>query len=88
MSEESIPCGDEVMCDFCCEDFTNSDAIGGFLFGSYALCPECARKHLPDIIQNGESRRIKEHCPPDLSFADWVRRLRYRTGDDQIIIRT
>lgn len=34
-------CGDMVLCDYCDEDYTNSEEEGGFLFGSYAICPKC-----------------------------------------------
>lgn len=85
---EEFPVGDEVLCDFCCKDWTDSNVSGGFLFQSKAVCPQCALRTLPSIQAYGEEGFIREHCPPDLSFADWVRKLRYRTGHDKIIIRS
>lgn len=83
---EIIEVGDEVACDFCGKDWTDSNVSGGFLFDSKAVCPECAPRSLESIKGYHEERFIRGYCPPDLSFADWVRRLRY--GNDKVIIRT
>lgn len=80
--------GDSVKCDCCDKEFTDSDVSGGFLFSGYAYCPECAVSHLPRIRGYNEECFITEHCPQDLSFADWVRKIRYRTGLTQVIITT
>lgn len=77
--------GDCVCCDICNDDYTSSTASGGFLFGSYAYCPKCAEAHIKGIRGHGEEKYIKEWCPPGLSYADWVRRIRYQTGSTQII---
>lgn len=88
MTREIFEVGDVVECDFCSEDWTDRDESGGFLFGGYAVCPDCAKKRMPEILKHGEVSHIKAYCPPDLSFADWVRRLRYATGNDKVIITT
>lgn len=68
MSTEIFEVGDEVQCDVCNKDWTNSDVSGGFMFGSYAYCPECAVSHMPSIRGYGEESHIRERCPPGLSF--------------------
>lgn len=59
-----------VKCDSCNKDYTNSKEKGGIVVldtevGGMAVCPKCA----PRFPEN----KIKYKCPPDLSFADWVR---------------
>jgi len=58
------------------------------MFDSYAVCPECAVKKMDSIRSYGEESHIKERCPPDLSYADWVRRMRWSSGNDKVIITT
>lgn len=82
----AIPVGDEVVCDVCNDDYTASEARGGFLFGSYAYCPKCAVKSMPSIRKYNEEGHIHEYCPLDMSFADWVRDYRKRTGQNYIRI--
>lgn len=38
---EPIDIGDLVVCDSCCEDFTDSEEVGGLLFAGWAICPRC-----------------------------------------------
>lgn len=76
--------GDQVNCDVCNADYTDRTDSGGFLFGSYAYCPECAKKYEARIGYFHETAMILEYCPPDMSFADWCRRLRYKMGLTQI----
>lgn len=78
--------GDSVFCDRCGTDYTKSDESGGFLFGSYAYCPKCAEKSLPQIRRCGEEHFIKDRCPEGTSFADWCRRL--RGGNNPVVITT
>ncbi len=68
--------GDTVLCDLCNKDYTNSDESGGFLFQSKAVCPECAPRFLAGVKKYGEEMFIKGYCPPDMSFADWIRSIR------------
>ena len=69
----TIDPGHHVVCDICNEDFTDSDVSGGFLFGSNAVCPNCADAFLEDVRKYNEEWAIRGRCPPDKSFADWVR---------------
>ena len=65
-----IDIGNTVLCDLCNDDYTDSDAEGGLLVGSYVVCPQCA----PDIDDTGDEPIIK--CPAGMRFRDWVLRLR------------
>jgi len=78
----SIDIGDTVVCDICNGDFTHSDRTGGFLLGSYAYCPDCAIKALPDLEKSGEDKYIISFCLPSISFKDFV--LRARDGNNKI----
>lgn len=81
-----IDLGRTVLCDFCDADLSADPRSGGFLFGSYAIGPCCAAKHLARIKGYGEEGHIKAHCPPGMSFADWVRQLRDEMGSHSIRI--
>jgi len=74
--------GDVAICDTCGKDWTNNDQSGGFLFGSYAVCPDCAPKILENVDKYNERHAIKEFCPPNLSYWQWV--LKLRGGDNTI----
>lgn len=76
--------GHTVICDACNEDYTGKPDVGGFLFGSYAYCPKCAKRALPTIKFYKEERFIKAYCPEDKSFAVWVVEL--RAGDNRFLI--
>jgi hypothetical protein len=83
LSERDI--GDSVVCDYCSKEYRGDGASGGFLFGSYAVCPDCAPGSLLSIQAYGEERFIKARCPPEMSFHDWVMAL--RDGNNKITIR-
>ncbi len=75
--------GDQVFCDMACgKEYTNSDAKGGFLFGSKAVCPECAKEAYSRIVGYGEEKFIKAWCPEDMSFREFV--LKIRNGNNTI----
>lgn len=83
---ESRDIGDMVLCDVCNKEYPASDGTsGGFLFGSYAYCPECAARHAKGIFECGEGR-ISEYCPKNMSYHDWVMGL--RGGDNTIRVIT
>jgi hypothetical protein len=46
MTEVSMPVGNIVICDACNTDYTNSNATGGMIFCSWAICPVCEPKWL------------------------------------------
>lgn len=79
--------GTRVECDVCSQEFLPGDKrSGGFLFGSYAYCPDCAVRSVERIRSYNEERYIKAHCPPGMSFYDWCWQL--RQGDNTIKITT
>lgn len=63
----------EVICDVCGKRWTDSDVSGGFLFGSYGYCPDCAEEGLKNIEKYNEQHLIKGFCPPEMSHANWIR---------------
>lgn len=67
--------GHDVICDICSKDWSDSDKSGGFLFGSYGYCPDCAEEGLKNIKRYNEERYIKGYCPADMSHADWIRNI-------------
>jgi len=69
----TIDIGDNVVCDLCNVDYTNSKESGGFYFSGKAVCPKCAPEFLKNIQKYREEKYIKGTCPKDKSFADWVR---------------
>lgn len=68
--------GNDVICDICGDDYTNSEESGGYIFSSYAYCPGCADRGMKSIKKHNEEKYIKATCPPDMSFADWIRSIR------------
>ena len=68
-----IDVGDKVYCDLCGEDKSESDSSGGFLFQSKAVCPDCAPHFEVSINDYSEQHLIRGRCPPEKSFANWVR---------------
>ena len=69
--------GRTVVCDFCDEDYTDSDATGGLLMGSKALCAKCVDRYSQDLAQDADEGRVA-FALPELgeTFADFVRRVR------------
>ena len=57
------------------EGLDRSPEPGGFLFGSYAYCPDCAVQGPRTIKAYKEEYRIVGMCGEE-SFADFVRRMR------------
>ncbi len=68
--------GADVVCDWCSEDFTDSNAEGGFIFESKATCPGCATGMIEKIEGHSEQRFIRARCPSGVSFANFVREYR------------
>lgn len=76
MNVITIDCGGTVLCDFCNKDYTESDESGGFIFGSNAVCPDCADKTMVDIKKYNEEKYIRSKCPEGTSFSNFVRSIR------------
>lgn len=83
---ETIDIGEDVMCDWCGDDYTNSEESGGITFGSKACCPACEGKVEASAINYGETHLLGERCPEGMSFKNWV--LKLRGGDNTIRIVT
>lgn len=73
---EKVPVGRDVVCDVCDEDWTDRPESGGFVFGSYGTCPDCAPESMARIRHFREERFIRATCPEGKSFADFIRELR------------
>lgn len=87
-SVKRVELGDRVECDVCSTLFTDDNGpSGGFLFGSYAYCPDCAKLREPIIHQRNEGHYIKARCPACKSFRRWVLD-DLRKGDNSIAIYT
>lgn len=80
MARHEIDIGDIVVCDFCNDDYTNSDSPGGALIGSYSICPKCAEK----AQKSEDFEGFDAVCPSGMTFKQWV--LEMRGGDNRIII--
>ena len=84
MKNYSIDIGNTVLCDFCDKDYSDSDAIGGLLFESKAVCPECERKTRESIKNYNEEHFIRAEPKPGETFRDFV--LRIRNGNNTISV--
>lgn len=73
MTIEVFDMGDAVVCDWCGDDYTNSDRTGGVMFDSKAICPACEPAVRASAMRHGETDRIRAECPTDVTFARWVR---------------
>lgn len=72
--------GDHVYCDACNKDYIEDEAKGGFLFGSKAICPDCAPSWEHSAKTYNETKYIVARPTDDESFRDFVYRIR---GDDK-----
>ena len=59
--------GDEVICDFCNDSYTESEETGGSAIGTWAICPKCTK----DLKEEPDQRAEKSE-----TFRDFVYRLR------------
>ncbi len=75
-----VDCGDRVFCDYCNEEFTESNEQGGIYYASYAICPHCVPDAMREASKHNESHKITKKCPQDMSFKDFVLNV-LRDGD-------
>jgi len=81
----TLDIGNTVICDFCNQDYTDSDEIGGIVFGSYAACPLCS----PRIETSAKKHNEQQHIArpnDDERFCDFV--IRIRGGNNTITIHS
>lgn len=70
----TIDPGRNVVCDCCGADWTDRPESGGcYGLMTKAYCPDCAPRIIEIARAEGEYHLIKAFCPPEKSFADWVR---------------
>ena len=67
---------DSVICDFCGEDWSDSEKAGGFIFESKAVCPNCDAGMRKLTEEYKENHLIRAECPLNESFAQFVRQHR------------
>lgn len=67
--------GDDVLCDICNADYTDSPDCGGYILSGYAVCPGCALSMSKKTKEYGEAPP-EAVCPDGVSFADFVRAYR------------
>lgn len=79
-----IDIGDNVCCDLCSANYTNSEEKGGFLFQSKGVCPKCAPKFKASIIEYGEEEFVRAIAEDGETFKAFI--LRIRDGDNTIRI--
>lgn len=83
--KQTIDVGEQVYCDYCNKDYSNSDAQGGILFGSKGACPECAERVEAGARKYNEMDWIKARCPEGKSFRDWILQ-DIRGGDNNTVV--
>ncbi len=86
MAIETFDIGDIVQCDLCGEDFTTSDATGGFMFVSKGVCPTCAPGFEAEVKRCDEEQYIGERAYPGETFKAFI--LRMRDGNNTVTITT
>lgn len=84
-SAEFFDIGDRVVCDICNRDYTNDLVTqGGILFGSKAVCPNCAPGLEESAKIYDEEDYITDRCPAGMTFREWV--LGLRDGDNLVCV--
>jgi hypothetical protein len=68
--------GNSVLCDLCAKDYTDDLSIGGFIFLSKAVCPDCAPDFMEKVVFYREQVFVRAKCPELQSFAEFVRQYR------------
>lgn len=68
--------GNIVLCDLCNKDYTNSKEVGGMLFQSTAVCPDCLDEFMLSVRKYKEEKFIKAVAMPNETFRDFVYRIR------------
>ena len=79
-----IDFGNNVICDSCGEDYTESEAQGGILFNSKAICPKCQADWEEGANRYNETKYITSRAAEGQSFRAFV--LSLRNGNNTIKI--
>jgi hypothetical protein len=83
---EIINIGNSVFCDGCNGDYTDSDAVGGLLYGTNAYCPACAISVEHNAMEFNETQFIRGRARKGQEFRAFVYEL--RCGQDGIVTVT
>jgi uncharacterized Zn-finger protein len=59
---------DTVLCDYCNDDYTESDMSGGIIIDGYAVCPKCEKPYM--------LKEATHACRPGESFKAFILRTR------------
>jgi hypothetical protein len=86
MKVETFDIGNEVICDWCGEDYTLRNECGGLLFQSKACCPVCVPKIEALAVKYNEQEFIRGRCPEDMPFNKWC--LSLRNENNTVTVRT
>ena len=76
--------GNVVICDSCGKDYTDSDAVGGLLFVSNGVCPECVPNFEAGAKKFNEEQHIRARANDGETFRAFI--LRMRAGNNKVII--
>lgn len=76
--------GNLVLCDICDKDYTLDDAVGGFIFQSKGVCPDCVPRFLASVKKYGEEKFIRAKAQEGEPFREFI--IRMRGGNNKITI--
>ena len=68
-----------VICDLCSVDWTNRTESGGLVVCGWGICPNCETSMRENIEKEHEENTINSECPKDLSYADYIYKVRSKT---------
>jgi hypothetical protein len=71
----TLEAGNRVVCDYCNEEYTDSDEIGGVLFNRSAYCPKCADRIITGAKKYNEEKYLQYPLEGE-SFCNFVYRIR------------
>ena len=77
-TQQGSSLGQIVLCDMCNKDYTNSDLVGGILYGTAAYCPECA----PSILRNAKEFNEEQFINAVAGLGEQFRHFVYRIRRD------
>jgi hypothetical protein len=75
-TEAAVDITGVVICDTCNTDLSNSEKQGGFILGSWGVCPDCEPRMRENLKKEGEEHAISAECPKGMSHKDWILSLR------------
>lgn len=73
-----------VICDICNADHSATGAVGGMLFESKGVCPDCVPRFLASVKQYGEEHFIRGRANEGETFRDFI--VRIRNGNNIVTV--